>query len=241
MFRYCADNDLPFSPRFHQQTMTNGSTQHHDTFSDVKNVIFDLGGVLYNVDYALVEQEFSALQKRSKAPISYTRQTQPAIFTHYEIGAASTEEFCEGLRKELGLQGSDEELSTAWNAMLLGVYPGRNGLVWRLKQRYSLALLSNTNALHIEHVKPECQELFSFFDTLFFSYEMGLRKPDAAIFQRVLDTMQYVPSETLFIDDSHQHIETARACGLRTLWLQHPDSLELAVDMLAPNSTEKAS
>ena len=220
--------------------MINDSTHHQDTFYGVKNIIIDLGGVLYNVDYTLVEQEFSALQKHSNTPISYTRQTQPTIFTQYEVGAASTAEFCEGLRKELGLRGGDEELSAAWNSMLLGVYPGRNALVWRLKQRYSLALLSNTNALHIEHVKPECQELFSLFDKLFFSYEMGLRKPDAAIFQRVLDTMQYMPSETLFIDDSHQHIETARACGLQTLWLQHPDSLELVVDMLVPNGIEKA-
>ncbi|MBD1210348.1 MAG: HAD family phosphatase [Ignavibacteria bacterium] len=223
--------------------MTNGTAQLHDTFHGIKNIIFDLGGVLYNVDYSLVEKEFATLQKPSSTEskdntstphISYTRQTQPEIFSKYEIGAVSTTEFCEGLRKELGLVGSDEELSKAWNSMLLGVYPGRNALIWRLKQHYSLALLSNTNEAHIEHVKPECQELFSLFEKLFYSYQMGLRKPDTAIFNAVVQTMHYEPSETLFIDDSHQHIEAARACGLRTLWLQHPDSLELIVDLLAP-------
>ena len=216
--------------------MTNDFSSSHSAFQGIKHIILDLGGVLYDVDYALVEKEFTALQKNSKAPIAYNRQRQPAIFNQYEIGAVSTAGFCEGLRKELGLAGSDEELSKAWNSMLLGVYPGRNGLVWRLKQRYRLALLSNTNALHIEHVKPECHELFSLFDKLFYSFEMGLRKPDVAIFHKVLETMNYSPSETLFIDDSHQHIEAARACGLRTVWLQHPDSLELVVEMLTPSA-----
>jgi putative hydrolase of the HAD superfamily len=230
--------------------MTNGTAQPHDTFHGIKNIIFDLGGVLYNVDYSLVEQEFEALQKPSTAQnhiksgaehISYTRQAQPEIFSQYESGAITTKEFCEGLRKNLGLEGSDEDLSQAWNSMLLGVYPGRNALIWRLKQHYNLALLSNTNELHIEHIKPECQELFSLFDKLFYSYQMGLRKPDHAIFQAVLETMHYTAAETLFIDDSHQHIEAARACGLRTLWLQHPDSLELIVDMLTPSIAEKAT
>ncbi len=217
--------------------MTNGVSPFHAVFSGIRNIIFDLGGVLYNVEYTLVEQEFAALQQNSKQAITYTRQTQPAIFSQYEIGAISSAEFCAGLRKDLGLEGTDEEISSAWNAMLLGVFPGRNALIWRLKQRYGLALLSNTNALHIEHIKPECQELLSLFDKLFYSYEMGLRKPDTAIFRTVLETMNYVPEETLFIDDSHQHIEAARTCGLRTLWLQHPDSLELIVDMLTPQAS----
>lgn len=221
--------------------MTNGIAPFHAAFDGVRNIIFDLGGVLYNVEYSLVEQEFSALQKPSKQAITYTRQTQPEVFSQYEIGAITTEEFCAGLRKDLGLEGSDEEIAQAWNAMLLGVYPGRNALIWRLKQRYGLALLSNTNALHIEHIKPECQELLSLFDRLFYSFEVGLRKPDIAIFRKVLETMNYLPEETLFIDDSHQHIEAARQCGLRTLWLQHPDSLELIVDMLAPNAEKAAS
>lgn len=226
--------------------MTNSTVQLHDTFYGIKNIIFDLGGVLYNVDYTLVEKEFASLHK-SFAPensvphFAYTRQTQPKIFSKYEIGAISTTEFCEGLRRDMGLEGSDDELAKAWNSMLLGVYPGRNFLVRRLKQHYSLALLSNTNALHIEHVNPECQELFSLFDKLFYSYQMGLRKPNAAIFRAVLEAMHYAPAETLFIDDSHQHIETARACGLHTLWLQHPDSLDLIVDMLAPPQEKSAS
>jgi putative hydrolase of the HAD superfamily len=209
-------------------------------FSGITTIIFDLGGVLYNVEYSIVEQEFSALMNNaagkvhSKKGVTYTRQTQPEIFTKYEIGAISSEEFYAGLRTELGLEGDDTTLAEAWNAMLLGVYLGRNALVWRLKQKYKLAMLSNTNDEHIRHVRPECQELFALFDKLFFSYELGLRKPEAAIFEKVLTEMGCAPHEALFIDDSYQHIEAARALGIQTLWLQHPDSLDLVVDMLLP-------
>ncbi len=213
-------------------------------FEGITTIVFDLGGVLYNVEYSMVEQEFSALSKNgasngsttkngAKKAVTYTRQTQPKIFTEYEIGAISTEQFYDGLRRDLSLEADDATLASAWNAMLLGVYPGRNALVWRLKQKYRLAMLSNTNDVHIQHVKPECQELFSLFDKLFFSYELGMRKPEAAIFQKVLQEMDCKPHEVLFVDDSHQHIEAARALGIQTLWLQHPNSLELAVEMLA--------
>jgi putative hydrolase of the HAD superfamily len=225
--------------------MNNGTPILHDAFHNLRNIIFDLGGVLYNVDYALVEKEFAALQppqRRKNTPaVAYSRQTQPDIISRYEIGAVSTAEFCEGLRSELGLEGNDETITAAWNAMLLGVYPGRNALVWRLKQRFNLSLLSNTNEAHIAYVKPECQELFSLFDKLFFSFEVGLRKPQTEIFRHTLEVMGYAASETLFIDDSYQHIEAARRCGIKTLWLQNPESLALAVDLLAPKQEAQAS
>ncbi|MCS6809164.1 MAG: HAD family phosphatase [Bacteroidota bacterium] len=217
--------------------MNNGTLAHRALFDGVRNIIFDLGGVLYNIDYHLVEQELSALQHSGAATLPrvlYTRETQPAVFMRYEVGSISTHEFYTAIRQELGIEATDMEIARAWNAMLLGMYPGRNALIWRVKQRYRLALLSNTNELHIEHIKPECTELFSLFEKLFFSYEMGMRKPEKAIFFKVLHDMGYIPEETLFIDDSYQHIQAARECGLRTLWLQHPDSLDLAVDMLVP-------
>lgn len=209
-------------------------------FPGITTIVFDLGGVLYNVEYSIVEQEFSTLMNStSKNParkgVTYTRQTQPEIFTQYEIGAISTEEFYAGLRRELGMKADDATLGAAWNSMLLGAYPGRNALVWRLKQKYKLAMLSNTNEVHIQHVHPECQELFGLFDKLFFSFEMGVRKPDAAIFQKVMEEMGCAAQEMLFIDDSHQHIAAARRLGIQTLWLQHPDSLELAAEMLLQN------
>lgn len=210
------------------------TTRFPALFHGIKNLIFDLGGVLYDIDYAFVEQEFARLQLPEFAAhaIQYTRQTQPEIFTEYEIGVISTEKFCEGLRREVGLQGTDEDIAQAWNSMLLGVFPGRVAIMARLKQRYNLSLLSNTNDLHLNHILPECREMFSYFDRLFLSYEMGLRKPQPEIFHTVLDTMGYTADETLFIDDSIQHIESAKALGIHTLWLHHPESLDLIVEHL---------
>jgi putative hydrolase of the HAD superfamily len=211
-------------------------------FPNITTIVFDLGGVLYNVEYSIVEREFSALMKNdvskntAKKSVTYTRQTQPEIFTQYEIGAISTEAFYAGLRRELGINADDATLEEAWNSMLLGAYPGRNALVWRLKQKYKLAMLSNTNEVHIQHVRPECQELLALFDKLFFSFELGIRKPDAAIFHKVMQEMNCSAQEMLFIDDSYQHIEAARNLGIQTLWLQHPDSLELVAEMLLQNN-----
>jgi putative hydrolase of the HAD superfamily len=221
--------------------------------ADVRHIIFDLGGVLYDIEYECVEREFAKIRALGGVPaerrktyersehssattatpeIRYTRSTQPAVFTQYEIGAISTAEFREGLRRELGLQGSDAVLDAAWNSMLLGVYDGREQLLMSLKPHYDMVLLSNTNELHIEHVREQCRGIFAVLERLFFSYEMGARKPEPEIFQRVLDTMGWQARETLFIDDSPQHLQGAQSVGIHTLWLQDPRELESIAALL---------
>jgi glucose-1-phosphatase len=201
-------------------------------FSTIKNILFDLGGVLYDIEYERVEQAFAALQRQSGHAVTYTRFTQPAVFTQYEIGAISTAQFREGLRRELGITGSDAELDAAWNSMLLGVYDGRRAMLERLKSRFNTALLSNTNELHIAYVREQCSEIFSHLGSLFFSYEMGTRKPEPAIFQTVLERMGWKADETLFIDDSPQHLQGAQTLGIHTLWLHNPDALDHAAAAL---------
>ncbi len=197
-----------------------------------KNLIFDLGGVLYDIDYECVERGFAQLQTRNVTTVRYTRQVQPEVFTQYEIGAISSSVFCEGLRREIGLEGTDEAIATAWNSMLLGVFPGRIEMLERLKTRFPAVLLSNTNELHINYVQHQCRELFAQFDRLFLSYQMGFRKPQPAIFYAVLDTMGWKAEETLFVDDSSQHIHAAQSLGIHTVWLQSPDALEYVAEQL---------
>lgn len=201
-------------------------------FEPCSFLILDLGGVLYDIEYEAVERSFAALQKNVNPQVEYSRQVQPEIFTQYEIGAASTAEFLSGLRSELGLTGTDTDLISAWNSMLKGVFPRRVEQLARLKEHYSLVLLSNTNELHINYVLPECRELFAQFDRLFFSYTMGKRKPDAEIFTEVLDTMAQKPEQTLFIDDSLQHLRGAETLGIHTLWLQHPGAFNHLTEVL---------
>jgi putative hydrolase of the HAD superfamily len=208
-------------------------------FSSIRNIIFDLGGVLYDIDYERVEREFARLQQRSAnasphtAPhVQYTRSVQPEVFTQFETGNISAAAFREALRAELGLLGTDEELDAAWNSMLLGVYEGREELLRRLKPYFGMVLLSNTNATHVEYVRPACAGIFAELDRLFFSHEMGTRKPLPEIFQMVLDTMNWKANETLFVDDSAQHLKGAQTLGIHTLWLQNPQDLEHTASFL---------
>jgi putative hydrolase of the HAD superfamily len=206
-------------------------------FSLIRNILFDLGGVLYKIEYERVEQAFARLQASSSLnstshAVRYTRFTQPVVFTQYEIGSISTATFRDGLRTELGLHGSDDEIDAAWNSMLLGVYDGREEMLAQLKPRFNTALLSNTNELHIAYVRDECTGIFSQLDRLFFSYEMGTRKPEPAIFQMALDALGWKADETLFIDDSPQHLQGAQTLGIHTLWLQNAEDLPHTAQML---------
>jgi HAD superfamily hydrolase (TIGR01509 family) len=198
-------------------------------------IVFDLGAVLYDIDYRRIEEAFAQLQATYTAVegapvVRYSRTYQPAIVTQYEVGEISTEIFRTGLRKEFHLdKATTAELDSAWNAILVGLLPGRIELLQTLKQRFRLGLLSNTNALHIAHIADETKELFACFDTVILSHLVGMRKPSPEIFLHTLTQLSTEPHTTLFIDDSPQHIESATALGIHTLWLPHHENLTHAV------------
>jgi putative hydrolase of the HAD superfamily len=208
------------------------SQQLPHSFPELDTIIFDLGGVLYDISYERIEEAFGKLQTSSGDPVHYSRQTQPDVVTAIEVGDISPEEFYEGFRKDFLLAATDEQILEAWNSMLVKVFDGRAEMVQRLHERYSLALLSNTNILHHNHIAEECAEMFSHFDYLFMSYQMRKRKPNVDIFEDVLTQTGFAPERTLFIDDSPQHLEGAAKVGLHTIWLQSPDVLPLIAEML---------
>lgn len=192
--------------------------------SHIKNILFDLGGVLYELDFAQLEKNFSLLHKKGEA-IPYSKHAQHEIFSLYETGKATSTEFRDVLRQEFQLEGTDAAIDSAWNSLLVQMYPNRVELLKGLKSKFRIALLSNTNEIHIRHVADECSELFNQFERLFLSYEIGLRKPNADIFEFALNEMNFLPSETLFIDDSPQHIECAKSVGLQTFWVKNEQDL----------------
>lgn len=195
----------------------------------IKNLIIDLGGVLYAIDYARIESGMKRIQNQAKAPaVTYSKSFQDELFSQFERGEISPEEFYEGMKLKFELEASQQEFESVWNSMLFGLIPGRIDLIRSLKQRYKLYLLSNTNRVHYNFLLPECAEIFSLFDKCYFSFQMGLRKPTAEIFLEVINENQLVPKETLFIEDSPQHIVTAQHLGLHTLFVedtQWPDQL----------------
>ncbi|MDB4655500.1 HAD family phosphatase [Flavobacteriales bacterium] len=203
--------------------------------TDYKNIIFDLGGVILNLDYQLTISAFEKLGS-GDVEVKYSQLQQVNLFDEYERGEMSSSSFRQGIRESFGLSLPDEEIDKAWNAMLLDLPIERLQLLSDLRKTKNLVLLSNTNAIHInsfsgylkEHHATE--DLSGYFDKLYYSFEMGMRKPEPRIFQFVLDEQNYNPRETLFIDDSPQHIEAAQTLGVNTYHIR-ADKGETILDL----------
>ncbi len=193
----------------------------------IKNIIFDLGGVIINLAIQKSVDALRLLSKQQQA-IDFTQQAQSELFDLYETGQITSEAFRQGLRETYAIEGEDSALDEAWNAMLLDIPAERIQLLQKLGKQYRLFLLSNTNAIHVERFNKTVQEvaglpsLDSLFEKTYYSHLVGLRKPSAAVFEHILNQNNLKAAETLFIDDSLQHIEGARKLGLQTLHLQPP-------------------
>ena len=180
----------------------------------VKNIIFDLGGVILNIDYGQTANAFKKIGVANFDKI-YSQARQGQVFDKLETGELTPDEFREYMKEIVpSLQLSD--IDKSWNAMLLDLPAPRIDLLKKLKKKYRLFLLSNTNEIHIKCFRKIIDSSYgeNIFDAIFenqyYSSEIGMRKPNPECFQYVLEKNGMEPSETLFIDDSIQHVEGAR-------------------------------
>ena len=193
----------------------------------IKNIIFDLGGVFMNLDYKKTEQAFIDLGVVN-FPELFTQHHSSPLFADMETGRISNQAFYDGLRKLSGINMSNDDIQHAWNAMLLDFPMER--IVWlnEIKKKYNIYLFSNTNQIHydafIETVKKQTgiTDFNHYFIKAYYSHELGLRKPDTASFQRIIEEQKLNPAETLFIDDTLSNVEAAAEIGLQTLHLKPP-------------------
>lgn len=187
-------------------------------------LLLDLGGVLIDVDYRASARAFAALGHTGFDAL-YDKAKQDHLFDAFETGSLPPAGFRDRIRELLGAPMADAEVDACWNAMLGTIPSERIRLVQRLKERYQVLLLSNTNAIHVrafEAIIARTNGIGDFkalFHGAWYSCEMGLRKPDAGAFHHVLSRHGADPSRTLFIDDSIQHVHGARAAGLHALHL----------------------
>lgn len=195
--------------------------------TDIDTILLDLGGVLIDVDYQRTARAFHAMGFDRFEEL-YSKAQQDHLFDGFEVGALSPAQFRDRIRSLHRTDITDREIDACWNAMLGAVPPERLQLVSRLRERYRVLLLSNTNAIHVPAFSAilatdnGVADLKACFDGAYYSCEIGLRKPHAEAFLHVLDEHGAAPGRTLFIDDSIQHVEGARAAGL------HAEHLELA-------------
>ncbi|HBS85582.1 MAG: hypothetical protein A2W91_14535 [Bacteroidetes bacterium GWF2_38_335] len=190
----------------------------------IKNIIFDFGGVLINLDFERTYKAFCGLgiadlEKR------FTEEELIPVFYRLETGDISPDDFRSGLRKMTGINISSDQFDHAWNQLLLDIPAHRIELLKSLKGKYRLFLLSNTNKIHFDHYSAELKRVHKLdfadlFEHTWFSFEMGMAKPDTEIYKRVLREKNLNPKETLFIDDTFENIKGARRTGMRTLFLE---------------------
>ena len=186
----------------------------------IDTILLDLGGVLIDVDYHRTADAFHAFGFDGFEAI-YSKAQQDHLFDGFEIGALSPAEFRSRIRALRGNGITDDQVDHCWNAMLGRIPQERIDLVRRLKRRYRVLLLSNTNAIHVpafERIIAEDNGIADFkalFDGAYYSCEMGLRKPYAEAFHHVLSRHGAHAVSTLFIDDSMQHVIGAREAGLQ--------------------------
>lgn len=196
----------------------------------IRHIIFDLGGVLLNIDYTLTEQAFIALGIKD-FPAIYSQAQQTALFDRLETGHMPQAEFITSLQQIAGVPLTEQDIITAWNAMLLDLPVRRLQLLQQLRNHYDLILLSNTNEIHEAAFNKIVLDtrgvgLGTFFDKVYLSHRMGMRKPNVATFRRILDENGFRPEHTLFLDDSIQHIEGARSLGIQAIHMEPGMTIE---------------
>ncbi len=187
----------------------------------IKNLIFDLGGVIINIDFDLTMR---ALQAYTDIPLGVGAYLgKNAIFYNYETGKINSEEFLTQIKEKYQLNATNEQIIHAWNALLLDIPTEYVNLLLSLKSKYKIFILSNTNPIHIEGVEAilekssQIKHLSELCDKVYLSYEMVKAKPELAIYRQVINENNLNPEETMFFDDSRVNLAGAQKLGIITM------------------------
>lgn len=188
----------------------------------IENIIFDLGGVILEVDYNLTRIAFEKLGVVHFDEM-YSQANADQLFQKLETGKITEDLFYTELNRCTGLNLSHEEIRKAWNAMLLSFRERSLEFLEQIRSKYKIFLLSNTNYIHMNsfkgifHQKERSKTFEEYFDKAFYSCEIGLRKPDAGCYDWIIRELKIDSAKTLFIDDSLHNIEGAKKAGLQTI------------------------
>lgn len=196
--------------------------------AEIKNLIFDLGGVILDLSVDSTLQAFAELSAIEKAHVLHFFKSSPG-FNDYEKGLLTDAEFRQFVRALYKIDASDEQVDRCWNAMLRGIPKEKLSLLDNLKRKYKIFLLSNTNGIHLNyinnHIMPALSNrtLDSYFHTAYYSHQMKKRKPEAESYQQIIKENGLEAHETLFLDDNSDNIEGAKVVGLKTVFVDRPN------------------
>ena len=208
----------------------------------IKNIIFDFGDVICDLDRKRTEEKFKEFGAPKSDRIGSTDEQDfqfHQIVGRYEMGIITSKEFRKIIKDHYQVAPSDEAVDDAWNALLLDIPEPRIRLLEQIRKNYRIFMLTNTNEIHylryLENLRTHYgyNDFDSLFEKAYFSYRIGLKKPDIEIFRYVLDNSHLNPTETLFIDDTLMHVESARSIGIQTHHLQIHEG-EQIMDLFRP-------
>lgn len=198
----------------------------------IRNIIFDYGNVIFTIDFNRAQHSFTELGVKNVEHF-FSHKGHDSLFDQFEQGLISSSEFRDGIRKVAGIESlSDAEIDQAWNSLLIGVPEPNHDLLLKVKEKYRTFLLSNNNEIHYNWIMDYLQREHHldsnavFFEKDYYSHLMKMRKPNREIFEFVMRENNLNPKETLFIDDSPQHLKTAEMLGLNTHLLTAEETLE---------------
>lgn len=189
----------------------------------MENIIFDLGNVIIDIDFSLTFQAFAKLSNGYSAEEIAEIMTDQKLWLDYEKGLLTDNQFRTLLRSNLLLNAADIDVDEAFCALLLPIDTKRIELINKLAQNHRLFILSNTNHIHFKRVQTMIVEAIGMdiieeelIECAFLSYEMGMVKPDIAIYQQLMDEAMILPKETLFLDDMLPNVKAAEKLGIKT-------------------------
>ncbi len=197
----------------------------------INAIIFDLGGVLLNIDFNKVSTAFKTLGLHNFDEL-YSQNTASRLFTQLETGHISNDDFFTAVNKNSSRLITSDDIIKSWNSMLLDFRTDSLNALSTMKEKYRLFLLSNTNSIHLKAFneifnKTNGHHSFDdYFEKAYYSNEIGLRKPDPESYQLVIAENNLVAEETLFIDDTLPNIEGAKKVGLQTHLLLPGEKIE---------------
>ena len=198
---------------------------------DYKNIIFDLGNVLFDIDFSLTAAYFEKKGIQNfKALFNLHYSIQ--LFDDFESGRINEEIFYTQFRNQFKVELSNEEIKIGWNA-LLGSFR-KNSIDWIIEHKkvYNMYLLSNTNAIHLKKIKSIFRNTMYDFDLdeiflkAYYSFKIKIKKPKTNAFQIIINEQKLPINNTLFIDDNMANIKAAQGIGLNTLHLIQPNNFE---------------
>jgi putative hydrolase of the HAD superfamily len=197
----------------------------------IKNIIFDYGNVIFMIDFLKIQNSFTELGI-SNVETFFARAGQNQLFSEFETGKINSQQFRSGIRTLTNNPDlSDKTIDAIWNSLLIGIPRKNHSILLETKQKYRTFLLSNINEIHLEYIHQYLKREYQMesndrlFEKVYYSHLIGRRKPDRDIFEYVIDDSNLNPAETLFIDDSPQHLKTAQEMGFQTHLMTKEDSL----------------